>query len=92
MNNKEFIQRLAKKVKMRQQETQEMVSDVFAAMTKNFVDAEPVMIPNFGIFEIREKKARMIVNPESKLKMNIPAKSKLVFKPIIAMKEKVNKK
>ncbi|MDO4819524.1 MAG: HU family DNA-binding protein [Prevotella sp.] len=91
MNNKEFISRMAEKTKMTQKAVTLLVDDVVEAMAEHFAQGDSAMITHLGLFEVREKKARVIVNPESKLKMHVPAKTKLVFKPILAVKENVNK-
>ncbi|MBQ0085264.1 MAG: HU family DNA-binding protein [Prevotella sp.] len=90
MNNKKFIKTLSKAVGKTQETAQDLVTAVFEIMADNFKKGEPVMISNFGLFEVKEKKARTIMNPETKQAMHVPEKSKLVFKPVVAMKEKIN--
>lgn len=92
MNSKEFNNVLAKRVGLTQAKTAEALEAVVDAMRKNFNEGEPIMITNFGIFEVKKKNSRTIVNPATKQKMIIPEKLKLAFKPIDAWKDKINAK
>lgn len=92
MNNKEFNKLLAERVGRSQKDTAAMLDVVVGAMRENFKQGEPVMITNFGIFEVKKKQQRTIVNPTTKNEMIVPEKLKLAFKPIAALKEKINAK
>lgn len=91
MNNKEFIAALAKRSGYKNADTQKIVQDVIAAMSANFEEGEPVWIPGFGTFEVKKRLERVMVNPASGLRMLVPPKLVLNFKPISAVKEKIRK-
>ena len=88
MNNREFIKALSKKTGKSQKATEAQLSVVLKAMSDNFAKGEPVMITNFGLFSVRQKAQRTIINPVSEQRMVVPQKLNLVFKPIDALKSK----
>ena len=90
MNNMQFIQALAKEVGKTQATTRDLVKTVIETMRDNFRQGETVRISNFGIFEVKKRKARTIVNPVTKQDINVPEKSKLRIRPAIALKKKIN--
>lgn len=90
MNNKEYIAELARLSGYSQDEAQRLVRKVIDAMTVQFEDGEPVAIPGFGSFEVKKRMERVVVNPVSKKRQLVPPKLVLAFRPVSAMKEKIN--
>ncbi|MDO5446229.1 MAG: HU family DNA-binding protein [Prevotellaceae bacterium] len=88
MNNQEFIKALSKRTGGTFKETEAKLQTVVKTMTDNFSNGESVMITNFGLFEVRQKEQRTIINPETKKRMVVPQKQTLVFKPVETLKQK----
>ena len=91
MNNKNFIQELARRTGYTNAETQRMVSSFVSAMGDSFQEGEPVVINNLGTFEVKKRLERIIVNPTTHQRLLVPPKLVLGFKPIAAIKEKLKK-
>jgi len=91
MNNKEFIAELAQQNELKQSETQQMMNALISAMGEAFLEGDAVQWPNFGAFEVKKKMERIMVNPTSGLRMLVPPKLTLTFKPTAVVKDKIKK-
>lgn len=70
-------------------EVQSMMDTVVASMGEHFIEGDTVQLPNFGAFEVKKKLERVMVNPSTGLRMLVPPKLVLSFKPNISWKERV---
>ena len=91
MNNKEYIAELAQLSGYTQTDTQMMVAAVIELMGNQFEEGASVLIPGFGAFEVKKRMERVIVNPGTQQRMLVPPKLVLGFRPVDAVKEKLNK-
>lgn len=89
MNNKDFINELARRTGYTASATQKMVNTVVEALGDAFQEGTTVVIEGFGNFEVRKKMERIIVNPTTQQRMLVPPKLVLVFKPAGDWKEKI---
>ena len=89
MNNKEFIAELAQRSGYTQADTQKLVNTVIDSMGDAFEGGENVALAGFGSFEVKKRMERVVINPVTGLKMLVPPKLVLGFKPIAAIKEKL---
>ena len=91
MNNKEFIAALADKTGYSLDKTQKLVKTVFSVMGDNFELGEPILINGFGTFEVKKRLERVMTNPATGVRMLIPPKLVLGFRPTASIKEKLKK-
>ena len=91
MNNKEFIAALAARTGYTQDESQKMVKTVVDMMGKSFETGHPVPVIGFGTFEVKKRLERVMVNPSTGLRMMVPPKLVLNFKPAATIKGHVRK-
>jgi len=91
MNNKEFINELAQRTGYTHDDTQKLMRSFVDALGSCFEEGEPVMIPGFGTFEVKKRLERTMINPATGLKMLVPPKLVLNFKPVASIKEKLKK-
>jgi len=89
MNNKEFIAELSQRMGYKNDQTQKLLQNVLNAMGDSFQEGDTVQIPNFGSFEVKKKLERVMVNPTTGLRMLVPPKLVLGFKPNSVWKEKL---
>ena len=89
MNNKVFIAELAQRTGFTAEDTQKYVNSIVEAMGDHFQESDSVLIPTFGTFEVKKKLERVMVNPSTGLRMLVPPKLVLSFKPNISWKERV---
>lgn len=91
MNNKEFIAELAQQTGYKQKDVERLVRTMVDAMGDIFENEDSVIVPNFGVFEVKKKLERIVVNPGTQQRMLVPPKLVLSFKPTASIKEKVKK-
>jgi len=91
MNNKDFISELAKQSGMRTADAQQMMDTLIGALGENFQEGNAVQLPNFGVFEVKKKQERIIVNPATGQRMLVPPKLTLGFKPNPVTKDQIRK-
>jgi DNA-binding protein HU-beta len=66
-----------------------LVDGVFEDIQAAVVSGEPVKIPGFGQFKVRDRAARMARNPATGEQVKVPAKRVFKFLPAKALKEAV---
>lgn len=91
MNNKEFIAKLSSKAGFTQEESQKMVKTMLEAMGTSFEQGEPIQVIGFGTFDVKKRMERVIVNPTTGLRMLVPPKLVLSFKPTNTIKTHIKK-
>lgn len=75
---------------IRQQDVQTVVQAFMEEITETLAQGNNVVLRNFGVFELREMKAKMGRNPKDPDKtVPIPARAAVKFKPGKELKEKV---
>ena len=89
MNKAELVQAAAAKANVSQRDAEAVVDAVLDLVTEALVGGEAVKISGFGIFEKKERAARIGTNPSSGEKIEIPAARSVAFKPSKGLKEKV---
>ncbi|MEG1545634.1 MAG: HU family DNA-binding protein [Bacteroides sp.] len=88
MTSKEFILELSKQMGWSTQKVSDSLNDAISIMTKQLQEDDAIYIQGFGMFEVKKRMERISVNPVSKLRMLVPPKLVLTFKPSIPMKDK----
>ncbi|MFI3296011.1 MAG: HU family DNA-binding protein [bacterium] len=89
MNNKEFNVELSQRLSLSKKESAELLKDFVDELTVNIIDTDgDVSFLSLGNFEVKEKGQKILLNPVSKLKMLIPPKLVLNFKPSVSLKSK----
>lgn len=90
MTKTELISAVAAKGYTRK-EAEKAIADVFSVLTETLSAGEKVSVSGFGIFEVRERAEKTVVNPQTKKTVVVPAKKVPVFKAGKALKETVAK-
>lgn len=91
MNNKEFITALAARINGSQKTTKQWVGSLVSVMAEALDEGATLSLQSFGVFEVKKKKERIIVNPTTKKRQLVPPKLAVAFKPSTVLKEKVNR-
>ena len=89
MNNKEFIAELSSSMGMNAKDTQKMMNDFIEELSCCFDESKDVALHGFGVFELKNRKERIIMNPSSGKKMLVPPKLSLSFKLSETLKNKI---
>ena len=89
MNNKEFIAELALRSGYTQADAQKLVNTLIEGMGDSVEAGENVSLTGFGTFEVKKRMERVVVNPSTGMRMLVPPKLVLGFKPNASIKEKL---
>lgn len=90
MNNKEYIAELSRHTGFSQDDTQRMVRCVVEGMSQKFDEGIGVSIANFGVFEIKKRMERIVVNPSNGQRMLVPPKIVVTFKAETSARKTAN--
>ncbi len=74
MNKAELVEEVAGKAGLTKKEAGDVVDVITSAITDTLAMNERVTLVGFGTFQVRERKARKGVNPQTREAINIPAK------------------
>ena len=91
MNKTELITIAAEKAGSNKKEAERVVNAALDAITAALVSGDKVQLSGFGIFEVKEREARVGRNPHTKEAIDISATRVPAFKPSKALKDTVAK-
>ena len=91
MNKTELVAIVAEKSGIAKKDAERVVSATFETITAQLMKGEKVQISGFGIFEVKEREARVGRNPRTKEAIEIPASKAPAFKPSKALKDTIAK-
>jgi len=85
MNKAELIDAVAKKADLSKKDTDATLNAFMEVVKETLKKEEKISLVGFGTFQINNRKATTGVNPQTKAKINIPAKkvAKLKFSDVI---------
>jgi integration host factor subunit beta len=66
-----------------------IVQQVFDHIVATLTEEGRIELRNFGVFEVRRRRARQARNPRTGEQVSVPAKLVVTFKPGLEMEEKV---
>ena len=89
MNNKDFTNALAGASGLPQKTVQKLTAQLAAAMA-DLLDADTSLaVQGFGVFEVKKKMERIVVNPSPRQRKLVPPKLVLTFKASNVLKDKM---
>ena len=91
MNKTELVAAVAQKAGLTKKDAERVVSATVDTIVENLMKGEKVQISGFGIFETKEREARVGRNPRTKEAIQIPATRQPVFKASKTLKDTVAK-
>src|SRR5947207_10210697 len=74
---------------MTQLKTKEIVQQTFDAIVDTLLEVGRIELRNFGVFEVKQRKARKARNPRTGERVDVPPKNVVTFKPGKEMEERV---
>ena len=92
MTKADLVKAVSEKANCPKKDAEMAINTVIDCITDAVAQGEKVQIVGFGTFEVRDKKAKMTINPRTKEKKEVPAKKAPAFKPGKALKEAVDVK
>jgi DNA-binding protein HU-beta len=92
MNKVDLVRSAVDRLELSRKDAVTLIDGVFDDIQAAVVSGEPVKIPGFGQFKVRDRAARMARNPATGAQVKVPAKRVFKFLPAKALKEAVMSK
>ena len=92
MNKADLINVIAEKGGYSKKEADKALAAVLDSITESLEKGEKVTLVGFGTFEVRDRAAKVAMNPVSKEPVEVPARKVPAFKAGSALKAAVDKK
>jgi integration host factor subunit beta len=89
VTRKDIIRTIANQLGLTQIQASQIVHKLLDAIVNTLVEEGRVELRNFGVFEVRRRKARKARNPRSGEQVMVPAKCAVTFKPGQRLEERV---
>jgi integration host factor subunit beta len=91
VTKKEIVKQIADKIGLTQLKTKEIVQLTFDAIVDTLLNdpEHRIELRNFGVFEVKQRKARKARNPRTGERVDVPPKNVVTFKPGKEMEERV---
>ncbi len=89
MTKKEIVKQISEQLGLTQLKTKEIVQKTFDAIVETLLTEKRIELRNFGVFEVKRRKARKARNPRTGAKVDVEPKNVVTFKPGKEMEERV---
>jgi nucleoid DNA-binding protein len=89
VTKKEIVKTISEKLGLTQLTTRDIVQKTFDAIVETLVEDGRIELRNFGVFEVRRRKARKARNPRTGGAVQVPSKLTVSFKPGKEMEARV---
>lgn len=89
MTKKEIVRCISDNIGLPQMRAKEIVQKVFEAILQALLEEGRVELRNFGVFEVKRRKARMARNPRTGERVFVPEKLVVTFKPGQIMQQRI---
>ena len=91
MTKKEIVKQISDRANLTQLRTKEIVQWTFDAIIETLVSEGRIELRNFGVFEVKTRKARTARNPKTNQEVEVAEKNVVTFQPGKVMEERVRK-
>jgi nucleoid DNA-binding protein len=92
VTKKEIVKQISERIGLTQLKTKEIVQQTFDAIVDTLIEVGRIELRNFGVFEVKLRKARKARNPRTGERVDVEPKMVVTFKPGKEMEEKVRAK
>lgn len=89
MNNKQFLTELSGKCGISADDAAGQVQTLIGVMENLWHNGDSVSLSGFGVLEVKKKNERVSVNPTTGVRMLVPPKLVLTYKPSSLLKDKL---
>ena len=91
MTKKEIVKQISERANLTQLKTKEIVQWTFDAIVDTLIEEGRIELRNFGVFEVKRRKARKARNPRTGAKVEVDPKNVVTFQPGKDMEERVRR-
>lgn len=92
MTKKDIVIKISDETGIKQVDVKKVVQKTFDCIVDSLTRGEKVELRNFGVFKLKERRARTGRNPRTGQTVPVPPRKVVVFKAGLEMKKKSNKK
>ena len=92
MTKKEIARSIAEKLNLTHLQTKDIVQNVLDSLAETLVTEGRVELRNFGVFEVRKRKARKARNPRTGEAVRVKEKNVVIFKSGKALENALQQK
>ena len=89
MTKKDIVLRITDLTGIKQVDVKRIVQKTFDVIVESLNRNEKVELRNFGVFKVKERRARFGRNPRTGDSVPVPPRRVVVFKPCLEMKMKI---
>ena len=89
MTKKDIVLKITDMTGIKQVDVKTIVQATFDVIVESLMRNEKVELRNFGVFKLKERRARFGRNPRTGESVPVPPRKVVVFKPGLEMKEKI---
>lgn len=89
VTKKDIVRIISERAKLTQLKTKEIVQWTFDAIIDTLIQEGRIELRNFGVFEVKTRKARRARNPRTNEPVAVEAKNVVTFQPGKEMEEKI---
>src|SRR4051812_5108959 len=89
VTKKEIVKQISEHIGLTQLKTKEIVQQTFDAIVDTLIEVGRIELRNFGVFEVKLRKARKARNPRTGERVDVEPKMVVTFKPGKEMEERV---
>jgi len=89
VTKKEIVKQISERANLTQLKTKEIVQWTFDAIIETLITEGRIELRNFGVFEVKQRKARKARNPRTGVRVDVEPKNVVTFQPGKEMEEKV---
>jgi nucleoid DNA-binding protein len=89
VTKKDIVRQISEKIGETQLKTKEIVQRTFDAIVDTLLETGRIELRKFGVFEVKQRKARKARNPRTGVPVEVPPKNVVTFKPGKIMEERV---
>ena len=91
MTKKEIVKQISERIGLTQLKTKDIVQQTFDAIVDTLIEVGRIELRNFGVFEVKMRKARKARNPRTGERVDVEPKKVVTFKPGKEMEERVRR-
>jgi len=89
VTKKEIVKEISERAGLTQLKTKEIVQWTFDAIIETLLEEKRIELRNFGVFEVKRRKARKARNPRTGDRVDVEPKNVVTFQPGKEMEERV---
>jgi len=89
MTKKDIVLKITDATGIKQVDVKKIVQKTFDVIVDSLMQGDKVELRNFGVFKIKERRARFGRNPRTGQSVPVPPRKVVVFKSGLEMKQKV---